>query len=152
MIKTRDHAAFRPWLAAARGSELGGFARALERDGAAVEAALTLPWSTGPAAWSAGLAPTRRIGAACARDGVGAGVPHATAGWSSAQRSQERTRRSARPSSAATCDTERPPQIAATASRLNASGKLRRLIVSSDIVTSRPFSLSEVSTKAGQAQ
>jgi hypothetical protein len=34
---------------------------------------------------------------------------------------------------------------------LNASGKLRRLIVSSDIVTSRPFSLSEVSTKAGQA-
>jgi transposase len=48
MIKTRDHAAFRPWLAAARGSELGGFARALERDGAAVEAALTLPWSTGP--------------------------------------------------------------------------------------------------------
>jgi transposase len=48
MIKTRDHAAFRPWLAAARGSELGGFAQALERDGAAVEAALTLPWSTGP--------------------------------------------------------------------------------------------------------
>jgi transposase len=48
MIKTRDHAAFRPWLAAARGSELGSFARALERDGAAVEAALTLPWSTGP--------------------------------------------------------------------------------------------------------
>jgi transposase len=48
MIKTRDHAAFRPWLAAARGSALGGFARALERDGAAVEAALTLPWSTGP--------------------------------------------------------------------------------------------------------
>ena len=53
--------------------------------------------------------------------------------------------------SAATCDTERPPRSAATASRLNASGKLRRLIVSSDIVTSRPFSLSEVSTKAGQA-
>lgn len=48
MIKTRDHAAFRPWLAAARGSELGGFARTLERDAAAVEAALTLPWSTGP--------------------------------------------------------------------------------------------------------
>ena len=48
MIKARDHAAFRPWLAAARGSALGGFARALERDGAAVEAALTLPWSTGP--------------------------------------------------------------------------------------------------------
>ena len=48
MIRTRDHAAFWPWLAAARGSELGGFAQALERDGAAVEAALTLPWSTGP--------------------------------------------------------------------------------------------------------
>jgi transposase len=48
MIRTRDHAVFRPWLAAARGSELGGFAQALERDGAAVEAALTLPWSTGP--------------------------------------------------------------------------------------------------------
>jgi transposase len=48
MIKARDHAAFRPWLAAARGSALGGFARALERDGTAVEAALTLPWSTGP--------------------------------------------------------------------------------------------------------
>jgi transposase len=48
MIKQRDHAAFRPWLDHARGSELGGFAQALERDGAAVEAALTLPWSTGP--------------------------------------------------------------------------------------------------------
>ena len=48
MIKTRDHAAFRPWLAAARGSALSSFAQALERDGAAVEAALTLPWSTGP--------------------------------------------------------------------------------------------------------
>jgi transposase len=49
MIKARDHAAFRPWLAAARGSALAGFAQeALERDGAAVEAALTLPWSTGP--------------------------------------------------------------------------------------------------------
>ena len=48
MIKTRDHTAFWPWLAAARGSELGDFAQALERDVAAVEAALTLPWSTGP--------------------------------------------------------------------------------------------------------
>src|SRR3712207_8304068 len=32
------------------------------------------------------------------------------------------------PSSAATCDTGRPPRTAATASRLNASGKVRRFL------------------------
>ena len=44
-----------------------------------------------------------------------------------AQRSQLRTKRSAKPSSAATVDTEWPPRTAATASNLNPSGKLRRL-------------------------
>ncbi len=48
MIKKRDHAAFRPWLDDTRCSEIGGSAQALERDGAAVEAALMLPWSTDP--------------------------------------------------------------------------------------------------------
>jgi transposase len=36
------------WLAAAKGSALAGFADGLTRDLAAVRAALSLPWSTGP--------------------------------------------------------------------------------------------------------
>lgn len=36
------------WLAAAKGSALAGFAGGLVRDLAAVQAALSLPWSTGP--------------------------------------------------------------------------------------------------------
>jgi len=36
------------WLAAAKGSALAGFAGGLVRDLAAVRAALSLPWSTGP--------------------------------------------------------------------------------------------------------
>jgi len=36
------------WLAAAKGSALAGFADSLVRDLAAVRAALSLPWSTGP--------------------------------------------------------------------------------------------------------
>src|SRR3954452_15784012 len=37
-----------PWTAAARCSELRGFADSIARDHAAVAAALRLPWSTGP--------------------------------------------------------------------------------------------------------
>jgi transposase len=36
------------WVAAAQGSTLAGFAEGLARDLAAVRAALSLPWSTGP--------------------------------------------------------------------------------------------------------
>lgn len=36
------------WIAAARRSELRGFADSIDRDHAAVAAALRLPWSTGP--------------------------------------------------------------------------------------------------------
>jgi len=36
------------WVATARGSALAGFAEGLARDLAAVRAALSLPWSTGP--------------------------------------------------------------------------------------------------------
>ena len=46
----RQHAAdaLDPWITAARGSELRGFADSIARDHAAVAAALRLPWSTGP--------------------------------------------------------------------------------------------------------
>jgi transposase len=46
----REHAvdALDPWIAAARQSALRGFADSIERDRAAVKAALTLPWSSGP--------------------------------------------------------------------------------------------------------
>jgi transposase len=45
---SHQHHLRRPWIAAARQSALRGFADSIERDRAAVEAALTLPWSTGP--------------------------------------------------------------------------------------------------------
>jgi transposase len=48
MIRTRDAAWFEPWLESARRGPLGGFAEGLRRDRKAVEAALRLPWSTGP--------------------------------------------------------------------------------------------------------
>jgi len=46
----RQHAAdtLDPWITAARCSELRGFADSIDRDHAAVAAALRLPWSTGP--------------------------------------------------------------------------------------------------------
>lgn len=50
MVKTRDHAAYEGWISAARQSgigELHSFAVGLEQDGAAVRAALRLPWSNG---------------------------------------------------------------------------------------------------------
>ena len=51
LLRERDSAALDPWLADAERSgikELVGFARSLHRDHAAVEAALTTPWSNGP--------------------------------------------------------------------------------------------------------
>jgi transposase len=48
LVKARDAAALDPWLAAAAGGPLAGFAEGLRRDLAAVRAALALPWSTGP--------------------------------------------------------------------------------------------------------
>jgi transposase len=50
MVKTRDPAAYDGWISAARQSGIGellSFAAGLERDGAAVRAALQLPWSNG---------------------------------------------------------------------------------------------------------
>lgn len=50
MVKTHDHAALDQWLVDARQSgvdELQSFAAGLERDGAAVRAALRLPYSNG---------------------------------------------------------------------------------------------------------
>jgi transposase len=48
MVRERDAAALEQWLEDARDGPLAGFAESLRRDRAAVEAALTLPWSTGP--------------------------------------------------------------------------------------------------------
>ena len=51
LIATRDLPALAPWLADAHASGLASFdsfARGVEADRAAVEAALSLPWSTGP--------------------------------------------------------------------------------------------------------
>ena len=48
MIKEQTVEALEPWLADAKSSPLTGFAQCLERDRAAVEAALSTPWSTGP--------------------------------------------------------------------------------------------------------
>jgi transposase len=48
MIKARDLEALAPWLTDAKVGPLATFAAGLERDRAAVEAALTEPWSTGP--------------------------------------------------------------------------------------------------------
>lgn len=48
MVRERDLAALPKWLDDARIGPLAGFARSLRRDRAAVEAALSTPWSTGP--------------------------------------------------------------------------------------------------------
>jgi transposase len=48
MVRDRQEAALDPWLATAKGTALAGFAAGLTRDLAAVRAALSLPWSTGP--------------------------------------------------------------------------------------------------------
>ena len=48
MLRERDASAWSPWQKAARQSPLHHFAVQLQRDEAAVRAALTLPWSTGP--------------------------------------------------------------------------------------------------------
>jgi transposase len=47
MFREHDVNAFRPWLGAARGSELRAFAAGLARDFDAVLAAVVFPWSTG---------------------------------------------------------------------------------------------------------
>jgi transposase len=48
LVRERRAAAFDPWLKAAQGGSLAGFAEGLRRDYAAVAAALDQPWSTGP--------------------------------------------------------------------------------------------------------
>ena len=48
LIRERDHAGLGPWLERCRDGPLGSLAESLGRDRAAVEAALSLPWSTGP--------------------------------------------------------------------------------------------------------
>ena len=48
MIRQHEVDALDPWIAAARQSTLRGFAESIQRDRAAIKAALTLPWSTGP--------------------------------------------------------------------------------------------------------
>jgi transposase len=48
MMRERDASGWLPWRKAARKSPLHHFAAQLQRDEAAVRAALTLPWSTGP--------------------------------------------------------------------------------------------------------
>jgi len=47
MMQERDASAWRSWHQAACRSSFHSFARQLQRDEAAVRAALTLPWSTG---------------------------------------------------------------------------------------------------------
>jgi hypothetical protein len=48
VLREHDASAWSPWQKAARQSPLHHFAVQLQRDEAAVQAALTLPWSTGP--------------------------------------------------------------------------------------------------------
>ena len=48
MMRERDASAWLLWRKAARQSSLRHFAAQLQHDEAAVRAALTLPWSTGP--------------------------------------------------------------------------------------------------------
>jgi transposase len=48
MMRERDASAWLPWGKAAGKSPLHHFVAQLQRDEAAVRAALTLPWSTGP--------------------------------------------------------------------------------------------------------
>ena len=47
MIRSRDAVAWPQWLESAAHSPLASFARRLERDRSAVDAALRLPWSNG---------------------------------------------------------------------------------------------------------
>lgn len=47
MMQEHDASAWLPWRNAARQSPLHHFVKQLQRDEAAVRAALTLPWSTG---------------------------------------------------------------------------------------------------------
>ena len=48
MVRCKQADRLDGWLAVAKGSALAGFASGLVRDLAAVRAALSLPWSTGP--------------------------------------------------------------------------------------------------------
>jgi transposase len=48
LVRRREPDRLDEWVATARGSALAGFATGLARDLAAVRAALSLPWSTGP--------------------------------------------------------------------------------------------------------
>ena len=48
LVRERQAAVLDPWLKAAQGGPLAGFAEGLQRDHAAVAAALVHPWSTGP--------------------------------------------------------------------------------------------------------
>jgi hypothetical protein len=48
IVREQDQAAFGAWLDRCRDGPLSGLAEGLRRDRAAVEAALTLPWSTSP--------------------------------------------------------------------------------------------------------
>jgi transposase len=48
LVREQDGDAFGPWLERCREGPLSGFAEGLRRDREAVEAALALPWSTGP--------------------------------------------------------------------------------------------------------
>jgi transposase len=48
MIRARDAGELDRWLVDAAGGELRSFAEGLRQDEAAVRAALTLPWSSGP--------------------------------------------------------------------------------------------------------
>lgn len=48
LVRDRDRAALSAWLDGCRGGPIRGLAEGLRRDRTAVEAALTLPWSTSP--------------------------------------------------------------------------------------------------------
>ena len=48
MVRQQQANRLDAWLAAAKGSALAGFAGGLIRDLTAVQATLSLPWSTGP--------------------------------------------------------------------------------------------------------
>jgi transposase len=48
MICNREIAALKPWLNDATTGPMSSFARGISRDVEAVQAALTMPWSTGP--------------------------------------------------------------------------------------------------------
>ena len=48
LVRQKEPDRLDEWVATARGSALAGFAEGLARDLAAVRAALSLPWSTGP--------------------------------------------------------------------------------------------------------